>query len=239
MIDFFGGYRISTSLPTLPANTQVVVNTINPHSYATAKQDPEFKSALLASDVLIPDGIGIIWALRFLNGVKAKRRTGADVHLELLETARQKPLKVFYLGASEFTLQRIKNKAEAEYSLIQINTFSPPYKSEFSEAENEEMIRIINEFEPDILFVGMTAPKQEKWVFKHRRKLKVTIVCSIGAVFDFYAGTVSRPAKIWRLIGLEWFIRLLNEPLRLYKRTFISAPIFVFDVIRVKFGNKL
>ena len=96
------------------------------------------------------------------------------------------------------------------------------------------MINAVNEFNPDVLFVGMTAPKQEKWVYENRHLINAPVICSIGAVFDFYAGTVKRPGKFWISIGLEWLPRLLREPRRLWRRTFISTPLFIWFVLREK-----
>ena len=92
------------------------------------------------------------------------------------------------------------------------------------------MVEAVNNFKPQILFVGMTAPKQEKWVYTHKSQLDAKIICSIGAVFDFYAGTVKRPGKFWIQLGLEWFPRLLREPKRLWRRNFVSTPLFLWDV---------
>lgn len=96
------------------------------------------------------------------------------------------------------------------------------------------MIASINAFVLEILFVGMTAPKQEKWVYAHKARIDARIICSIGAVFDFYAGTVKTPHPIWIKMGLEWLVRLMGEPICLYKRTFFSTPHFIFDVYKLK-----
>ena len=98
------------------------------------------------------------------------------------------------------------------------------------------MVEAVNAFQPDYLFVGMTAPKQEKWVYENRNKLNATLICSIGAVFDFYAGTVQRSSQFWISLGLEWFPRLLREPKRLWRRNFISTPRFIIDVLGMKLG---
>ncbi len=105
-----------------------------------------------------------------------------------------------------------------EHPSVRVGTFSPPFRQVFSEQENSEMISTVNSFSPNVLFVGMTAPKQEKWVYEHREKLNVSLICPVGAVFDFYAGTVQRSGQFWIKLGLEWLPRLLHEPRRLWKR---------------------
>ena len=95
-------------------------------------------------------------------------------------------------------------------------------------------INIVNEFKPNVLFIGMTAPKQEKWAYEHKDKLHAHIICTVGAVFDFYAGTVKRPHKIWIKLGLEWLGRLVKEPKRLYKRYLYYGPIFTYRLLYEK-----
>ncbi len=138
------------------------------------------------------------------------------------------------MGSSENTLQKIRERIALEYPNIKVQTFSPPYKPEFSEADNKQMLEMVNVFKPDVLFVGMTAPKQEKWAFAHKAQLDAQIICSIGAVFDFYAGTVERPSSFWINLRLEWFIRLLKEPKRMWKRYLYYGPVFIGMMLREK-----
>ena len=228
------GYRVNTNYPDIPVSQKTIINTINPHSYCVAENDEDFQNALKTSDVLIPDGIGIVWAAKILKGQDIPRIAGADMHAYLLEQAEEHKLKVFYLGSSEETLEKIEQRISKEYSNIEVDSFSPPYKEQFSEADNKKMRAQVNAFKPDILFVGLTAPKQEKWVYQNEENLQANIVCSIGAVFDFYAGTVQRPGPIWRKLGLEWLPRLLKEPQRLWKRNFVSTPLFLFEILKEK-----
>src|SRR5690606_19642881 len=104
----------------------------------------------------------------------------------------------------------------------------------FSVEENVRMVQEVNFFQPDVLFIGLTAPKQEKWAFLHKDLLEVKTICSIGAVFDFYAGTVPRPGTAWIRLGLEWFIRLVSEPRRMWKRYLFYGPIFIKDIMLEK-----
>ena len=150
--------------------------------------------------------------------------------------ANAKSLKVFYLGAAQNTLDLIQKRIGIEYPNIKVSSFSPPFKSEFSNEDTLEMLEKVNAFQPDILFVGMTAPKQEKWVFQYQNQINANVMASIGAVFDFYAGTVKRSGPIWIKLGLEWLPRLLRDPKRLWKRNFISTPLFLWDVLKAKWS---
>ena len=153
--------------------------------------------------------------------------------------------KAMFLGSSEVVLSKIKARAAVEFPNVEVHTYSPPYKPEFSDEDNRAMYAAIEAVQPDVLFVGMTAPKQEKWAYKlvTSYKLRVTSkelgeenknsefksqnselslhVCCIGAVFDFYAGTVERAPKLFIKLGLEWFYRLIKEPCRMWRRYLI------------------
>lgn len=228
-------YKITLKLPEVIPDRLMIANTINPHSYCVAKEDEVFYNALVSSDILVPDGVGVVWATQFLYKRNIPKISGFDMHLHFLEVLQKRGGgKVFYLGASEKTLGLIKDRISREYPLVNVCSFSPPYKDEFSQEENRKMIQLINEFQPEVLFVGMTAPKQEKWVYYHKNSLDVKVICSIGAVFDFYAGTVKRPHEIWIKMGLEWLPRFIREPRRLWKRNMVSTPKFIIEIFRKK-----
>ena len=234
------GYEVwDKSLDDLNLNVKnlnkFIINTINPHSYVVAKKDNLFQEALKNSDVLVPDGSGIVLAAKFIKGKKIQKIAGADVHKYLLDKANQEGLRVFYMGSSQGTLDKIKEKLKKEYPNIKAGFYSPPFKPEFDENDNKEIIEKINEFKPDILFVGMTAPKQEKWLYQHKDKIDFKIASSIGAVFDFYAGNVKRPPQLIIDMHLEWLFRFLQEPKRLWRRNFVSTPLFLMDMIKYKF----
>lgn len=214
--------------------SKILINTINQYSYCIAEEDALFKEALQKSDVLLPDGMAVVAAVRLLSGKKIKKIAGADIHLHLLEELERKGGSCFYLGSSEKTLKKIEERIAIAYPNVKVASYSPPYKPEFSEEDNQQMIQAVNAFQPDVLFVGMTAPKQEKWAYSHKDYLDTKIICCIGAVFDFYAGTVQRPSSFWINLRLEWFIRLLKEPKRMWKRYLYYGPVFVGMMLREK-----
>ena len=215
-------------------NSKCVINTLNQYSYIIAEKDQFFKKVLMESDMLLPDGIGIVGAAKMLKGKTIKKIAGADMHKHLLNKLNSTGGSCFYLGSSGDTLEGIETRLAVEYPNIKVATYSPPFKDEFNNADNALMIERINAFKPDVLFVGMTAPKQEKWVYVNKDKIDANVICSIGAVFDFYSGTVKRPGKFWINIGLEWFIRLINEPNHLWRRYLLYGPVFVYLVLKEK-----
>jgi len=232
------GYEVFTdTLEKLPTNRKTVINTINQYSYCMAEQDSDFKNVLKNSDILLPDGVGIVAAAKFLKGSVIKKVSGADLHDHLLKELNDKGGSCFYLGSSPSTLEKIEKRLKSEYPNIQGHFYSPPFKKEFTAQENQEMIDRVNAVNPDVLFIGMTAPKQEKWAVANKESLNVKYICSIGAVFDFYAGTVKRPNKVWINLGLEWMGRMVSEPRRLYKRYLIFGPIFAYKLLQQRFST--
>ena len=224
----------SGQLSDLLDGKKKLVNTLNQYSYCIAEEDAQYKNALINSEVVLPDGVGITMATWLIAGKKINKIAGADLHKFLLTHLEETGGKCFYLGSSQNTLDQIKARLEDEYPNVKAGFYSPPYKPVFSEEDSAAMIQAANDFEPDVLFVGMTAPKQEKWAYQFHQNLNATITCSIGAVFDFYAGTVQRPGMIFQKLGLEWFGRFIKEPKRLWRRYFYYGPIYVWMILREK-----
>lgn len=207
---------------------------MNPHSYAVALDQPRFREALLAADWLVPDGAGIVLASRLLKGSIRTRVTGADLFLCLHRRLdEQGGASVFFLGATKETLAIIRARMARDHPGLRVaGTLSPPFRERFTREEDEAIISAVNRARPDLLWVGMTAPKQELWLHEHRDRLDARFAGAIGAVFDFYSGRVKRSPPIFQRLGLEWLPRLVQQPRRLWRRTFVSAPRFLLDVAR-------
>ena len=224
------GHR--SELDALPEG-KLLINTINAHSYNTALKDPAFAEALLRGDALIPDGASIVLAFKLLRHEKIERTAGWDLFLYEMDKLNRKGGTCFFLGSSEDTLRKIKVKAVRLYPNIRVETYSPPYKPEFSEKENRAIIEAINRANPDLLWIGMTAPKQEKWAYRHWNELDIHCHCgTIGAVFDFFAGTMERAPLWWQEHSLEWLYRLLKEPKRMWRRYIIGNTLFIWNIFR-------
>lgn len=252
---------------------KLLINTINAHSYNTARKDRLFAEALTNGDVLIPDGVSIVKACRW---IKAKsqpkeRIAGWDLFSFEMENLERKQCgmlnvecgannssldnsqsaltdnpkfkiqnsefrspqrTVMFMGSSQKVLDLIVKRAAKVYPHLKVVTYSPPYKPEFSEEDNKAIIDAINAADPDLLWIGMTAPKQEKWTFSHWEELNIHChVGTIGAVFDFFAGTVERAPVWWQRHGLEWLYRLLKEPKRMWRRYIIGNALFLFNIV--------
>lgn len=234
------GYNIfKSSLNDIDYSRNKIINTINPHSYCVSKQDKAFEKALKTSDILLPDGVGIVWAEKFLNKTIIKKIAGYDLFLFLMKQLEKEKGSVFFLGASNDTLNRIESKCKKDFPNVTFGGYSPPYKPSFSTADSIAMCEAVNAIKPDVLFVGMTAPKQEKWVNQFKEQLQARNICAIGAVFDFYAGNIQRSSKFWINLGLEWLPRLIKEPKRLFYRNFVSTPKFILEVLSFKLLKKV
>lgn len=207
---------------------------INPHSYAVARQRPEFRAALRSADWLIPDGIGIVAASKLHGGAIDRRVTGADVFQHLnRRLAQDGGRSIFFLGSTEKNLSHIAGRVASDWPSIRVaGTYSPPFKERFSTADQATMIERVNQARPDVLWVGLTAPKQEELIHELLPSLNVHFAGAIGAVFDFYSGRIRRPGKLFQQTGTEWLARLVREPRRLWRRTVTSAPVFVWDALR-------
>ena len=139
----------------------------------------------------------------------------------------------FFIGSTEEILLKIETRFKQDYPNIKYTGhYSPPFKDNYSEYEIDEMLDVINMHKPSVLWVGMTAPKQEKWIFNNLHRLDVNFIAAIGAVFDFYSGNISRSNNMFQKIGLEWLYRLITQPKKMWRRTVISSPIFIYHVIK-------
>jgi len=215
---------------------KVLINTINAHSFNTVQIDKDFGEALESSNILLPDGVSVVWAMRMLTGMKLKKVAGADLFFYEMKRLNEIGGKCFFLGSSNDTLQLILKKAAIEYPNVKVFSYSPPYKPVFSDEDNKAMIDEVNAVQPDVLFIGMTAPKQEKWAHSHFDELQVGHVCCIGAVFDFYAGKINRAPNWMIKIGMEWFYRLVKEPKRMWRRYLIGNMKFAGYLVLALLG---
>lgn len=227
---------------------KVLINTINAHSFNVAQKDELFAEALMKGDYLIPDGASIVKACRWLKAKSQpiERIAGWDLfsfEMESLEkegetrTVNSERLKVMFMGSSEKVLALIRERAAVDYPHLDVLTYSPPYKPDFSDEDNAAIIKAVNDTNPDLLWIGITAPKQEKWTYAHWNELRIHChVGTIGAVFDFYAGTAKRAPIWWQEHSIEWLYRLIKEPNRMWKRYLIGNLLFLYHIVKEKFA---
>lgn len=242
-LEIFGSKAELASLP----EGKLLINTINAHSYNTARKDSLFAEALTNGDVLLPDGVSIVMACKWIKAksLPKERIAGWDLFVfemekleresEELRTKSEESKIVMFMGSSQKVLDLIVKRAAEVYPHLKVVTYSPPYKTEFSDEDNKAIIDAIHAANPDLLWIGMTAPKQEKWTYSHWKELNIHChVGSIGAVFDFFAGTMKRAPMWWQEHGLEWLYRLLKEPKRMWRRYIIGNTLFLWNMVKEK-----
>lgn len=191
------------------------------------------------ADLTLCDGVPLLWASNFLGTPLKGRVTGLDLLPAYLKHAADKNIRMFFLGAKEGVAETLKQKMETLYPNIQIGAvYSPPFAEKFSNEENQKMIALVNDYKPHILWVSLTAPKQDYWIYENFEKLNVNIAIGVGGAFEVTAGLISRAPKWMQKSGLEWFYRFISEPKRMFRRYFIEAPAFIPLIIAQKFSNR-
>jgi len=226
------GYEVfSSSLNDVPENIdKVLLNTFSPNTYGLATKDQVLQEALYNTDLLVLDGMGVAIGSLLIHGKNIKKIAGQDCFDYFMDKANKNKWRVFFMGSSPSTLEKMRIRAAKEYPQITVGSYSPPFKPDFTEEDNDLIVQHVNDFKPDVLFVGLTAPKQEKWAYQHKDRVNARIISTIGNVFDWYAGNSVRPAKIWIKLRLEWFIRIFHRP-EIFRRNTKNQLVFLKDVM--------
>ena len=193
-----------------------------------------YRKAINESSVTLPDGIMMVWLSRLSKARIKERISGPDFFRQFSKRANLEKIGYFFLGSTPEVLDKIQNRLAQEFPDIKwCGGYSPPFNS-WPEKEEEKIIKIVNSSKSDILWVGLTAPKQEIWVCRNKARLHTRLVASIGATFDFYAGTRKRAPQLMQRLGFEWLFRILQEPFRMGPRYLSAIPGF----LRRWFNNK-
>lgn len=191
-----------------------------------ASEDAALRDIYNTADLTLCDGVPLIWASKWVGRRKLRGRvTGLDLLPLFTRHCYQQSFSMFFMGSSPETLGKLCEQLRSQYPGIRIaGAYSPPYAKKFSDAENEKIISLINTVRPDIVWVSLTAPKQDVWIHECFDRLHTHIAIGIGGALDVMAGKVSRAPGWMQRSGLEWLHRFLKEPKRLFRRYFIEAP---------------
>ncbi len=208
-----------------PRGRYVCVTSV--HGVITAVNDPSFRSILNGADIATPDGMPLVWAMRSF-GLRGQTRVyGPDLTLKLCEQAVRCGHRVFLYGGREETLQALMDSLLELFPDIRIaGMHATPFRP-LTPEEDDACVRMIQEAETDLLLVGLSTPKQDRWMADHVAKFRGIVMIGVGAAFDFHAGRVKQAPRWIQQAGLEWFFRLLMEPRRLWKRYFTIVPLFL------------
>lgn len=199
--------------------------------------DSDFKEAYDHCDLVLPDGHPLLWAGRFLGTPFKEKVPGSDLLPRFCEVSAEKGYRLFFLGAGPGVAQKAAEILQKKNPGLQVvGTYSPPYGFENDERENQKIVKMIREARPDVLFVALGAPKQEKWIYKYKDQYQVPVSIGVGASFDFVAGKVKRAPRWMTDHGLEWLWRMIQEPKRLWKRYLIDDIPFFYFILKQKLG---
>jgi N-acetylglucosaminyldiphosphoundecaprenol N-acetyl-beta-D-mannosaminyltransferase len=211
----------------------------NPHSLEIARQDALLHEAIMSADLVTPDGAGIVLASRLLEGRIPERVCGPDLFPQFCAylNSKRPGTRMFFLGSTEDNLGMLEQRFRADYPALDLRgSLSPPFRAEFSAAEDDALIDQVNASNAEILWLGLGAPKQEKWAHRHRDRLQVDLIGPIGGAFDWYTGRIALPPLWMQRAGLQWLHRLAQEPGRLWRRN-LDSPIFLGRVLAQRFGS--
>ena len=204
------------------------VITINPIIMMNGLNQPSFMTILKRAELIVPDGSGVVWAARHYGDPVAERVAGFDLLHELMEAGGKHGWKVFLLGASPDTIKEARRRLTEQYPLTQIVGHRDGF---FGEYQDAEVIAMIRQSDPDILFVGRSTSTQEPWIDRYREELNIPVMMGVGGSFDVISGNLKRAPKLVQKLQLEWLFRLILQPWR-FKRM-LDLPKFVWRVLRL------
>lgn len=200
------------------------------HGISESHRDNALWDVLNSADLWVPDGIAPVWIAKMKGHSKVVRTPGAEIMKTYFEMANEKGYSSFFYGDTNKTLDNLCYTIMEKYPDHRIaGAYSPPFRR-LTMDEDKEVIEMINNAQPDVLWVALGMPKQERWIYERKRLLKVPVAVGVGAAFAFISGDVKRvPPRIGRL-GLEWLWRFFQEPQKLWKRDLIDGPKFLWNV---------
>ena len=201
----------------------------NVHTTVTAYEDPEYCAVQNGGIMAIPDG-GPLSTVGRKRGYNMERTTGPSLMGEIFKITTEKGYRHFFYGSKQETLERLEKKLTESYPGIQIaGMYSPPFRP-LTEVEDAVVIKMINDAKPDFVWIGLGAPKQEKWMADHQGKIDGLMI-GVGAGFDYYAGNIKRAPEWMQRINMEWFYRLIQDPKRLVRRYLHTNTKFIWNAI--------
>lgn len=209
-----------------------IITYLNAHCVNVAFSYGEYKEILNLSDIVHADGIGVVWASRFLGKPLPERVNISDFSNKLFKKVIEKNISLYFLGGKATVVQKAVKNLKERWPAIKI---SGQHHGYFTDEEEKEIIKEINIVRPNILIVGMGIPKQEKWIFKHLDELEANLCWAAGSgMFDNVSGALKESPRWMAHIGLEWLHRFFQDPMRLWKRYLIGNPIFIYHVFECK-----
>jgi N-acetylglucosaminyldiphosphoundecaprenol N-acetyl-beta-D-mannosaminyltransferase len=208
------------------------------HGVMESQRDAALKRIHNAAGLVTPDGMPLVWLSRLHGFGHVERVYGPDLMLSLCGRSLQRGYGHFLYGGAEGIPERLAQRLCSIYPSIRISGYiSPPFRP-LSEEEDAEIVRAINESGADIVWVGLSTPKQERWMHEHRGRIRAPVLIGVGAAFDFHAGAKRQAPRWMQRSGLEWTFRLCTEPRRLWRRYLVNNPRFIWEVLLQSVGTR-
>ena len=207
------------------------------HGVMESQRDEALRRIHNAAGLVTPDGMPLVWLSRLMGFRPVERVYGPDLILALCERSAEHGYRQFFYGGGPGIAEKLALRLQSRFPSLQVSGFySPPFRP-LTPEEDKAVIELINATNPHILWVGLSTPKQERWMAEHMGSLHTPVLIGVGAAFDFHAG-IKRQAPRWmQRTGLEWFFRLLMEPRRLWRRYLINNPLFLWLVLLQLLGQ--
>jgi len=206
------------------------------HGVMESQRDGELRRIHNRAGLVTPDGMPLVWLSRLQGFHHVERVYGPDLMLALCERSAAKGYRHFFYGGAEGVPEQLASVLQKRFPGLQVaGTFSPPFRS-LTADEDDRIVQMINAAAPDIVWVGLSTPKQERWMAGHRERLTAPVLIGVGAAFDFLTGRKPQAPRWMQRAGLEWLFRLLTEPRRLWRRYLINNPLFVALVVLQALG---
>jgi N-acetylglucosaminyldiphosphoundecaprenol N-acetyl-beta-D-mannosaminyltransferase len=210
----------------------------NVHTTVLGRTDQHFRDITNNAVMALPDGMPLVWLGRLKKNKDLEKCSGPDVMDEILKLSAERGYTNFFYGGTGEVLHSLHDHLKNRFPNLKIvGAFPPPFRA-LTQAEDREIIKMINQVNPRIIWVGLGAPKQEVWMSEHVHQIKSSLLLGVGAAFNFHAQAVKRVPRWMQNIGLEWFYRLLQEPKKLWKRYLITNLLFLFYLISDNFISK-
>lgn len=222
---------VDKAIKSLDEDKPFIIATPNPEIVDIARKDSEYKNIINSSDIVTPDGIGIVYASKFLKGHIKERAAGFDIVCGMISAINERAGSVFLFGSKPGVAESAAENLKTKYENLKVVGCRNGYFK-----DDSEIIKAIQESKPDLLLVCLGAPKQEKWIYKNKDILNAKILVGAGGTLDVLAGNVKRAPDIYIKFGLEWFYRLVKEPKRIGRM--MKLPLFLIDVIVKKGKDK-
>lgn len=208
------------------------------HGIIESQRNKEFRDIINSAGLVTPDGMPLVWLSRFKGYKSVDRVYGPDLMLKLSELAERRGYSNFFYGARNGIPEKLSIALRKKFPHLKIaGTYSPPFRP-LTSKEDREVIDMINDASPDIVWVGISTPKQEKWMAEHLGRTKTTVMIGVGAAFDFLSGAKRQAPKWMQRSGLEWLFRLITEPRRLWRRYLIGNTMFIWSILKEFFQKR-